>query len=142
METKFIYRQNLFVNIGCFNEEYTIYEDNELIKRLYKIGRFKIFRKPVTSSRRYNEHGILKLQLFFWKIHLMHRIYKTPKKTNNFYYLNKFSKEMKHIIIIVNGISGITTQDTLEKIVTLKLLYLNESDYFFSRTALMYIYIK
>ena len=82
-------QKDLFFNIGCFNEKFTIYEDNELIKRLYKIGRFKVIQKNIiTSARKYNEYGVFKLQLFFWKIHLMHKMYKTPEKTNNFYLLN------------------------------------------------------
>lgn len=49
---------------------------------------------------------------------------------------------MKHIIIIGNGISGITAARHIRKNSDFKITVIsNESKYFFSRTALMYIYM-
>lgn len=49
---------------------------------------------------------------------------------------------MKHIIIIGNGISGITTARWVRKLSNHKITVVSsETDHFFSRTALMYIYM-
>lgn len=49
---------------------------------------------------------------------------------------------MKHIVIIGNGISGITTARWIRKLSGFKITVISsETDYFYSRTALMYIYM-
>ncbi len=49
---------------------------------------------------------------------------------------------MEHIVIIGNGISGITTARHIRKLSDKKITVVSaETDYFFSRTALMYIYM-
>ncbi len=49
---------------------------------------------------------------------------------------------MEHIVIIGNGISGITTARHVRKLSDKKITIISaETDYFFSRTALMYIYM-
>ncbi|WBL24021.1 NAD(P)/FAD-dependent oxidoreductase [Zunongwangia sp. HRR-M8] len=49
---------------------------------------------------------------------------------------------MEHIVIIGNGISGITTARHIRKRSEKKITVISaESDYFFSRTALMYVYM-
>ncbi len=49
---------------------------------------------------------------------------------------------MKHVIIIGNGIAGITTARTLRKQSDVKITIISsESDHFYARTALMYIYM-
>lgn len=49
---------------------------------------------------------------------------------------------MKHIVIIGNGISGITTARHIRKRSDHRITVISgESDYFFSRTALMYVYM-
>lgn len=49
---------------------------------------------------------------------------------------------MSHVVIIGNGIAGITTARHLRKISDDKITVISaETDYFFSRTALMYIYM-
>ncbi|MAO35864.1 MAG: FAD-dependent oxidoreductase, partial [Zunongwangia sp.] len=48
---------------------------------------------------------------------------------------------MEHIVILGNGISGITTARHIRKRSDKKITVISaESDYFFSRTALMYVY--
>ncbi len=50
--------------------------------------------------------------------------------------------DMKHIVIIGNGISGITTARWVRKLSDHKITVISsETDHFFSRTALMYIYM-
>ena len=49
---------------------------------------------------------------------------------------------MEHIVIIGNGISGITTARHVRKLSDNKITVISaETDHFFSRTALMYIYM-
>ena len=49
---------------------------------------------------------------------------------------------MEHIVIIGNGISGITAARHIRKNSDKKITVISgESDYFFSRTALMYVYM-
>ncbi len=61
----------LFNNIGGFNENFTIYEDNDLIARLYKRKQFVVIPKwLITSPRCYSKNGVWKLQYYYWRIHL------------------------------------------------------------------------
>ena len=49
---------------------------------------------------------------------------------------------MEHVVIIGNGISGITTARHIRKLSDKRITIISsETDYFFSRTALMYIYM-
>lgn len=49
---------------------------------------------------------------------------------------------MEHIVIIGNGISGVTTARHIRKLSDKKITIISaETDYFFSRTALMYVYM-
>ena len=49
---------------------------------------------------------------------------------------------MEHIVIIGNGIAGITAARHIRKASDCKITVISgESDYFFSRTALMYVYM-
>ena len=49
---------------------------------------------------------------------------------------------MEHIVIIGNGISGVTTARHIRKLSDKRITIISaETDYFFSRTALMYIYM-
>ncbi len=51
-------------------------------------------------------------------------------------------KNMEHIVIIGNGISGITVARHIRKLSDKKITIISsETDHFFSRTALMYIYM-
>ena len=56
----------LFDDIGGFDDRYIIYEDNILINELYKRNEFVVINKKLkTSARRYEEHGVWKLQYHF-----------------------------------------------------------------------------
>jgi len=69
-QSQFITKE-LFNDIGGFDENYTIYEDNILINELYKRKQFKVINKKlITSARRYKKHGIWKLQYLFWAIYV------------------------------------------------------------------------
>jgi len=61
----------LFDEIGGFNEDYIIYEDQILIKELYKRNQFTVIQKWIcTSARLYERKGIWTLQYHFWAIYI------------------------------------------------------------------------
>lgn len=62
--------KTLFEKHKGFNEDYTIYEDGEFIQRMYKAVAFSVLPQYVlTSSRKYREKGLFKLQYHFCIIH-------------------------------------------------------------------------
>ncbi len=96
--TKFNYRacrggdQSLFVNkilfndIGGFDENYKIFEDHEILGKLYSKTKFCVIQKTLTSSaRRFHDKGILKLQLLFWAIYFKKWSGSSPEKLFKFY---------------------------------------------------------
>nr|WP_297789691.1 TIGR04283 family arsenosugar biosynthesis glycosyltransferase [uncultured Allomuricauda sp.] len=90
--------QSLFVNrelffaLNGFDEDYEVYEDIELIKRLYRSTKFKLIKEPIiTSARHYEKIGVWRLQ---W-LHL--RIYFKGWAGVGAEELNSFTrKELKH----------------------------------------------
>ena len=63
--------KTLFNDIGGFDENYIIYEDNILINELYSRNQFVVINKKIqTSARLYKKHGIWKLQYHFWAIYV------------------------------------------------------------------------
>ena len=55
--------KSLFYKIGGFNEDFKIYEDNDLISRLYAKNEFVVIPKWLTTSaRHYNTNGVWRLQ--------------------------------------------------------------------------------
>jgi len=69
-QSQFITKK-LFNELGCFNEQFTVYEDNDLINKLYTRKQFVVIPEWITtSSRRYESNGIWKLQYHFWIIYI------------------------------------------------------------------------
>ncbi|WP_460217805.1 TIGR04283 family arsenosugar biosynthesis glycosyltransferase [Psychroserpens sp. MEBiC05023] len=69
-QSQFITRE-LFDEIGGYDENYIIYEDNILINELYARQQFVVINKQIrTSARLYRKHGIWKLQYHFWTIYV------------------------------------------------------------------------
>ena len=76
----------LFKDIGGYDESYSIYEDNILIEQLFKRNTHVVIKEPILSSaRRYEYHGIWKLQYHFWRIHLKHRFGASPHDLFSYY---------------------------------------------------------
>ena len=79
-------KKDLFKQIGGFNEEYTILEDNEIIPRIRSHGKFVVVKKKlITSARRYEENGVFRLQVLFAFINLGHGIGISQTSLLNFY---------------------------------------------------------
>ena len=81
----------LFEELGRFDERYIIYEDNDLINKLYARRKFVVIQKWLTTSaRRYEENGIWKLQFHFWSIYVRKWLGASAEDLHK-YYLNKIS---------------------------------------------------
>jgi len=66
--------KNLFNEIGGFNEAYKVYEDNEIIRRLYKKKHFSIIKSWITTSARlYDRMGVWNTQWLFIEIYWKRR---------------------------------------------------------------------
>jgi rSAM/selenodomain-associated transferase 2 len=86
-------KSSLFKETGGFNETYTIYEDTEFIQRLYRHTRFKVLPYSVlTSARKYDEVGWLRLQFHFAMIHLKNFTGAGPEKLHRYYTKNITAK--------------------------------------------------
>lgn len=69
-QSQFITR-TLFNEIGGYDENYIIYEDNILINELYARNEFVVINKKLkTSARCYKRNGIWRLQYHFWTIYV------------------------------------------------------------------------
>lgn len=78
--------KDLFDDIGGFDESYIIYEDNILINELYSREQFKVINKKLrTSARRYEKHGIWKLQYHFWVIYVKKWLGASAEDLHNYY---------------------------------------------------------
>lgn len=63
--------KTLFEDIGGYDENYIIYEDNMLINALYARKQFVVINKKLqTSARCYKKHGVWKLQYLYWSIYV------------------------------------------------------------------------
>lgn len=65
-------KKETFVRIKGFNEELNLFEDQEIIKRLYALGSFVVIPDYViTSARKYRKNGPFRLQLVYFWIYLL-----------------------------------------------------------------------
>ncbi len=81
--------QQLFKQTKGFNEDYIIYEDSEFISRLYKASNFKVLpQKVITSARKYEQLGTLKLQYHFGIIHFKKFLGASPQDLYLYYKKN------------------------------------------------------
>lgn len=65
--------KDIFVKTGGFREDLVVMEDQEIIHRIKKYGRFTVMNAAViTSARKYHDNGIYKMQFIFFRIWLMY----------------------------------------------------------------------
>jgi len=65
--------KDVFQKIGGFNESLLMMEDQEIIHRIKKHGRFKVMNGIVTTSaRKYLDNGIYRMQAIFYRIWLLY----------------------------------------------------------------------
>lgn len=78
--------KKLFDQMGGFNEDYTICEDNEFTDRLYRHVKFKVLaHELITSARRFKKNGILRLQFLHSLIHFFRFLGVSPKYLHRYY---------------------------------------------------------
>lgn len=78
--------RDLFKELGGYDEKYTIYEDQDLISKLYTRKNFTIIKQWLTTSaRRYESNGIWKLQYHFWTIYVKKFFGATADELHDYY---------------------------------------------------------
>jgi len=78
--------RNAFDVLNGYNESFTIYEDCEFINRIYANYNFVIISdRLITSARKYEHHGTVKLQYHFTVIHLKKMLGASAKKLSRYY---------------------------------------------------------
>lgn len=66
-------QKDIFTRGKGFNSALVIFEDNEIIKRLKRLGPFKILNKDiVTSARKYRMNGVFKTQGVFYLLYFLY----------------------------------------------------------------------
>jgi len=77
--------KNLFERVACFSE-IALMEDIEMSRRLKKIAKPVCIKSQViTSSRRWEEHGVVKTVLLMWKLRLYYFFGVSPEKLQQLY---------------------------------------------------------
>lgn len=65
--------KDVFEKSGCFRENLLMMEDQEIIRRLKKYGKFKVMNDYViTSARKYLDNGVYRMQGIFYRIWAMY----------------------------------------------------------------------
>ncbi len=81
--------KTLFEELGKFDERFTIYEDNDLINKLYARNQFVVIQQWITTSaRRYDNNGIWKLQYHFCTIYLKKWFGASAEELHRYYLKN------------------------------------------------------
>ena len=81
--------KSLFEDVGGFDESYIIYEDNDLINKLYARNTYVVINKKLTTSaRRYDDNGIWRLQYHFWTIYVKKWFGASPDALYQYYKKN------------------------------------------------------
>lgn len=79
-------KKPLFEKAGGFNEKLIVLEDQDMIKRLTKVGRFKVMPASVrTSARKYTSNGIYKTQAVYFLIYMLYRVGVSQKRLVKLY---------------------------------------------------------
>jgi len=79
--------KSLFNEIGGFNESYKVYEDNEIIRRLYKKKQFTVIKSWITTSARlYEKMGVWNTQWLFIEIYWKRRRGASAEELYSHYY--------------------------------------------------------
>lgn len=87
-QSQFITKE-LFEELGCFDEGFMVYEDNDLINKLYARNQFVVIQKWLTTSaRRYSANGIWKLQYHFWTIYIKKWFGASAEELHRYYLKN------------------------------------------------------
>ena len=65
--------KDVFEKAGGFKEDLLMMEDQEIIHRLKRYGKFKVLNDAViTSARKYLDNGVYRMQIIFYRIWVMY----------------------------------------------------------------------
>ena len=82
-------KRTLFDDIGGFDEDFKIFEDQIIIKELYRRNQFVVIQEQLTTSARlYERVGIWKLQYHFWAIYVKRWFGSSPENIYRYYTRN------------------------------------------------------
>ncbi len=78
--------RDLFNEIGGYNAKMKIMEDYDLVRKLKRAGQFTILNQPiVTSSKKYETNGFIRLQLIYGYLHLLYALNASQSKLIRLY---------------------------------------------------------
>ena len=78
--------KDVFIKAGGFNEKLVVMEDQEIIHRLKKYGKFKVMPQAIiTSARKYTINGIYKMQGIFFLIYFLYKMGVSQNKLTALY---------------------------------------------------------
>ena len=81
--------KHFFNKLGGYNEAFTVYEDCELIHRIYRESTFRVIPKTlITSARRYQKNGTWRLQFHFTTIHIKKWLGASAEQLHKYYLKN------------------------------------------------------
>ncbi len=81
--------KDLFEKLNGFDENYSVYEDYDLINKLYDKKQFVVIQEWLTTSaRRYDANGIWKLQFHFWAIYVKKFFGASTEELHQYYLKN------------------------------------------------------
>lgn len=84
--------KNVFQKSGGFREDLLMMEDQEIIHRLKKYGRFKVLNDVIiTSARKYLDNGVYRMQAIFYRIWSLYYLGYSQEKL-----LQLYRKLIKH----------------------------------------------
>ena len=67
--------REVFERVGGFNQNLLVLEDQEMVKRISGVAKFKILDTAVvTSARKYVSNGIFRLQFLFFLIYVLYKL--------------------------------------------------------------------
>ena len=81
--------KDLFKELNGFNETYSVYEEYDLVNKLYEKKQFVVIQQCLTTSaRRYDANGIWKLQYHFWTIYVKKWFGASAEELHQYYLKN------------------------------------------------------
>ena len=81
--------KKLFNKLGSFPTQQPIFEDFEIIRKLYQAKQFTVIQhRIISSARRYNENGIAKLQYHYWMMYIKKWFGATTEELLHYYKKN------------------------------------------------------
>jgi rSAM/selenodomain-associated transferase 2 len=87
-------RKSDFERIGGFRKDHVVMEDQEIVRRIKKMTRFRVLKTAVvTSAQKYRENGIFRLQFIFSTIWLLYYLGLPQHKLVSLY--NRLIKKSK-----------------------------------------------